>query len=138
MLFRSPRVLELYRRRAICPACTSAAESETRHLGTLVKFGDDGDLQAAYARSDGVCLPHLLAAVAGHRGSPQAGTLVERTREKWRRLGQDIASFVSKHDYRNREPYTEAERASSARAFEMLAGAKSVFGNDVHAEGKRR
>ena len=63
----------------------------------------------------------------------QAGTLVERTREKWRRLGQDIASFVSKHDYRNREPFTEAERASYARAFEMLAGAKSVFGNDVHA-----
>ncbi len=135
---RAPRVLERYRQRAICPACTSAAESETRHLGTLVTFGDDGDLQAAYARSDGVCLPHLLAAVADHDGSPQAVTLVERTREKWTRLGQDIASFVSKHDYRNREPYTEAERASYARAFEMLAGAKSVFGNDVHARARRR
>ncbi len=129
---RRPGVLDAYRRRAVCPACVRSAESERRYLETMVKLVDDGDLQAAYARSDGLCLPHLLAAVEGSGAGPEAGTLVERTRDKWRRLGRDIAAFVSKHDYRNREPYSEAEGASSRRAFEMLAGARSVLGNDVH------
>lgn len=126
-------ILRLYRRRAICPACTHAAETEKRYLETMVRFVDDGDLQAAYARSDGLCLPHLLEAVDGSGASPAARTLVERTRWHWARLGRDIASFVGKHDYRNREPYTEAEAASYARAFEVLAGARNVFGNDVDA-----
>ncbi len=135
---RRPHVLELYRKRAVCPACTSAADTEKRYLETLVKFVDDADLQAAYARSDGLCLPHLFAAVDGNGANPETRTLVERTRKKWASLGRDIASFVSKHDYRNREPYTGAEAASYARAFEMLVGAKNVFGNEVHARTSAR
>jgi hypothetical protein len=60
-------------------------------------------------------------------------TLVDRTREKWRTLGRTLGSFVAKHDYRNREPYTHAEVAASTRAFDTLTGARSVFGNDIHA-----
>jgi uncharacterized protein DUF6062 len=60
---RQPGIVELYRRRAACPACSSAAATEARYLQTMVKFVDDADLRAAYARSDGLCLPHLLAAV---------------------------------------------------------------------------
>jgi hypothetical protein len=140
LMGRRPRsgIPELYRRRAVCPACVSGAEAETRYLQTMVRFVDDGDLQAAYAGSDGVCLPHLVAAVEDNGASPEIRTLVERTRAKWTSVGKDIASFVSKHDYRNREPYTEAEAASYARAFEMLVGAKSVFGNDVHARTSAR
>jgi len=123
-----------YRERAECPACAAAADAERRYLVTLVTFIEDGDLAAAYARSDGLCVPHLFA-VLEHDGERQARVLVDRTREKWARLGQDIGSFVSKHDYRNHDPYTEAEAASYARAFEMLAGAKSVFGNDLHTRG---
>ena len=123
---------ELHARRAICPACRRSADAERGYLATMVKLVDDGDLQAAYARSDGLCLPHLLAATSEHGARPETATLVERTRDKWRRLRQDIGGFVSKHDYQNREPYSDAERASCLRAFETLAGARSVFGNDVH------
>ena len=128
---RGPGMPDAYRRRTACPACTSSAEAERRYLAIMVTLADDGDLQAAYAGSDGLCLPHLVAAVADHGTRPETSTLVERTRDKWRRLGQDIAGFVGKHDYRNREPYSDAERASYLRAFEMLAGARGVFGNDV-------
>ena len=125
--------VEGYRGRAECPACAAAADAERRYLTTLVTFIDDGDLAAAYTQSDGLCVPHLFAVLEhdGERG--KARVLVDRTREKWARLGQDLSSFVSKHDYQNHEPYTQAEAASYARAFEMLAGAKSVFGNDLHA-----
>jgi hypothetical protein len=129
---RRPGVLDAYRRRAGCPVCARSADAERRYLETMVKLVDDGDLQAAYARSDGLCLPHLLAAAAVRGAGPETRTLVERTRDKWRRLREDLAAFVSKHDYQNREPYTDAERASCVRALETLAGARSVFGNDVH------
>lgn len=130
---RRPTAVELYRARAACPACRAAADTERRYLEALVTFIDDGDLQAAYARCDGLCLPHLFAGLENNADRHAARVLVDRTREKWAKLGQEIGSFVSKHDYRNREPYTEAEVASYTRAFEMLVGAKSVFGNDVHA-----
>ncbi len=130
---RRPSSVEGYLGRAECPACAAAADTERRYLATVVTFIDDGDLATAYAQSDGLCVPHLFAVLEHDGERRQARVLVDRTREKWARLGQEISSFVSKHDYRNHEPYTQAEAASYARAFEMLAGAKSVFGNDLHA-----
>ncbi|MBI1847362.1 MAG: hypothetical protein HY294_01000 [Candidatus Rokubacteria bacterium] len=135
---RRPGVMDLYRARAACPACVHAADSERRYLDTIVKFIDDGDLQAGYARSDGLCVPHLFAALEGNPERHEARMLVDRTRAKWAGIGRDIGSFVAKHDYRNREPYTAEETASYTRAFEMFAGAKSVFGNDVHAPSSTR
>jgi hypothetical protein len=123
---------EPYRERTRCPACVSVAAAERRDLETLVAFIDDGDLQAAYARSDGLCVPHLFAAVDAGGDRPGVRALVDRTRENWQRVGREIGAFVSKHDHRNREPYTEAEAASSMRAFEILVGARGVFGNAVH------
>jgi hypothetical protein len=124
--------VEGYRGRAECSACATAADTERRYLATLVTLSDDGDLAAAYAQSDGLCVPHIFAVLEHDGERREARLLVDRTRERWARLGREISSFVSKHDYRNHEPYTQAEAASYARAFEMLAGAKSVFGNDLH------
>lgn len=130
---RRPSSSEFYGRRATCPACATAAPTEKRYVHTLLTYMDDPDVQAAYARSDGLCLPHLLAALEEHGERPEARALLDRTRTKWAKLGEELSSFVSKHDYRNREPYTAAEAASYARAFQMLVGAKNVFGNDLHA-----
>jgi hypothetical protein len=92
----------------------------------MARLADDGDLQAAYADSDGLCVPHLLGAVDQEGDGPRARALVARTRGKWQSVSQDLASFVDKHDYRNRVPYTAAEIASYTRAFELLAGARGV------------
>jgi hypothetical protein len=125
----APSIVALWKRRAPCPACADAAATEARYLDTMVAFTDDGDLVAAYVRSDGLCLPHLMLAVERGGDPTRVDTLVERTRHAWARLGRDLAAFVRKHDYRNREPYTDAEATACARAFEMLAGARGVFGN---------
>jgi hypothetical protein len=124
---RRPALLELWARRTPCPACADAGATEARYLDTMVTFIDDDALREAYALSDGLCLPHLILAV--ERASENADRLVARTRATWVRIGRDLAAFVRKHDHRNREPYTEAEAAACARAFEMLAGAPGVFGN---------
>lgn len=124
---RVPRVVAQYRRRPPCPLCTSAAESTDRYLATVVGFVGDPDLQAAYARSGGLCAPHMLRALELRAGDPGARELLERTLAGWTKIREDIARFVEKHDYRNREPFTDAEAASCRRAFEMLAGARCSF-----------
>jgi hypothetical protein len=130
---RAPaEIVQSYRRRRRCPICMTAADTEKRSLATLVKSIDDPELQLAYARSDGLCVPHLVQAIDQGGDEPaRVRSLVARTQDKWIALGRHIGSFVAKHDYRNRERYTEAETASYLRAFETLAGAKGVFGNDV-------
>jgi hypothetical protein len=124
---RQATLVELWKRRAACPGCVDAAAAEARYLDTLLTFVDDEALRAAYALSDGLCLPHLVQAL--ERGRERADALVTPTRQAWARTGRDLAAFVAKHDHRNRRPYTEAEAAACARALETLAGAPGVFGH---------
>jgi len=122
-----PALVELHEGRAPCPACVDIARTQARYLETLVHFIDDAALRAAYAQSDGLCVPHVILVVEQGTETARVETLVARTREAWSRIGRDLAAFVGKHDHRNREPYTEAEATSRARAFEMLAGARGVL-----------
>jgi hypothetical protein len=130
---RGPTIAELYRRRQICPVCASAAAAEDQYLRTLGRFISDPEVVLAYANSDGICAPHALQAIELEAGSPGLPQLLDRTLQKWQSLREDLESFVRKHDYRNREPFTEAEAESYRRAFELLAGAPGLFGNDLHA-----
>ena len=107
-------------------------------LGLALRRSEGLGRPAAYARSEGLCLPHLFLAAEQNAAAPQTHILVERTREKWAALGKELASFVSKHDYRNRDPYTVSESASHTRAYETLAGAKNLFGNDAHRRTSAR
>jgi hypothetical protein len=130
---RLPIIVELFRRRQVCPLCASAAETTDRYLTTAVRFVSEADFLAAYGQSDGLCAPHMLRALEIEAGSPGARELLDRTLAKWTKLREDVDGFVRKHDYRNREAFTDAETASYMRAFEMMAGAKGLFGNDFGA-----
>ena len=133
---RRSAAVDRYERRSVCTVCLRVAESERHHLLTLVRSVGDGEVANAYDASDGVCVPHLLRAVA-LTGRGEAGTLIERTRRKWAMVQRDLASFVEKHDHRNRAAFTDADAGSYTRAFEILSGAKGAFGNDL-AVARRR
>jgi hypothetical protein len=119
---RSPAPVELYGRRASCPACQVVAESETRYLQAAMQFVDDPQLDYARARSQGLCVPHVIRALELGAGSPRADRLIAQTLPKWAELRRDLLGFVTKHDYRNTKPFTEAEGTAYLRAFETLAG----------------
>lgn len=131
-----PAVVELRRRRKACPVCAWCGEAETGYLLTLLRFVDDPQFARAYAKSDGICAPHLFAAVEMGAGTQGLACLLDRALAKWDELRRDLDRFVSKHDYRNREPFTEAEASSYRRAFEMLAGRRGVWGNDVRGPAR--
>jgi hypothetical protein len=122
------------RLRQTCPACEDAAAGERRYLEAMLDAADDAELQLAYARSGGLCGPHVLRAIALGAGRPGTSWLAARTTAKWAQLREDLASFVNKHDHRNREPFTPTEVAACERAFETLSGAPGLFGNDLHLD----
>ncbi len=124
---RLPLLVELYRRRPMCPACGQAADSEGRYIDVVLRFVDDPQFDRAYRKSDGLCMPHALHALDVGRGRGAAALLLSRTLPKWTALRKDLEEFVSKHDYRNREPFTEAEGTAYVRAFEALTGTPGLF-----------
>lgn len=122
-----------YRRRPACTLCRTAAEVERHCLVTFVTFIEDGDLQAAYAASDPICLAHVVRAIEVTSGSRELRVLVDRTQEKWQTARRALRSFIEKHDHRNQTAYTAEDAVSYVRAFEILAGARGLFGNDLRA-----
>jgi hypothetical protein len=131
---RPPVLVELYRRRAVCPGCREVAASETRYLRAALEFADDPEFDRAYERSQGLCAPHVLRALELGAGTPRCDRLIARTLVKWAALRRDLAGFIAKHDHRNRHSFTEAEGTAYLRAVETLVGAPGVFGNDVHPD----
>jgi hypothetical protein len=126
-----PLIVDLRDRRPMCPACQERIVSEREYVQVALRFVDDRDLQCAYARSDGYCVPHVLQAV--EMGSPaRADALIALALPKWAAVRQDLGEFIEKHDHRNTRPFTDTDRAISGRALEALAGARGGFDSDAH------
>jgi hypothetical protein len=136
---RRPVLVELRDRRPMCSACQESTSAEGRYLDAALRYADDPQFDRAYARSEGLCVPHLVRALALD-STGLAEPLVTRTVQKWEALRKDLRAFIEKHDYRNTVAFTEAEGLSYLRAFEAVAGAPGVFGNDVRvrSRGQRR
>jgi len=134
---RRPALVELHDRRALCPACQERVGAEERYLQVALRFVDDFQLEQAYRQSDGLCVRHAVRAVE-MGPAQQAATLIARTLPKWAVMRRDLTDFIEKHDYRNTRPFTDADRTVSGRAFETLAGAEGVFGDDAHGTRRAR
>jgi hypothetical protein len=132
---RSP-LAELYRRRAPCPGCTLIAESETHYVRIALQYIDDPAFDSAYQRSAGLCVRHVLHALEVDVSTAKTQRLVSRTCPKWLELRRDLHGFIEKHDYKKRQPFTEAESTAYLRALEVLSGARGLFGSDLR-NGRR-
>lgn len=136
---RAPQIplLRLWQRRAICPACRVARESEAGYLLTVLEFTGDPQFDRAFDCSPGLCLPHVVRLIALDATHPRLAAVLDRVRGKWERLQAELRGFVAKHDYRAPEPFTDAEARSWTLALELLAGAPGIFGNEAHPDGSR-
>lgn len=108
-----------------CPACVSSRDAEARHIDTLLAHLDDETLYTAYIRSDGLCLSHLLTAVARPMDDTALRRLLDPQNARYRRLLHDLNEFIRKRDHRFRhEPYGE-EGDAWLRAMSLMAGGES-------------
>lgn len=119
-----PMLAEDLRPRALCPACRAQAETERRWGAALLAGLRQVDFTAAFARSRGVCLPHLLAAL--HLGPDDLAreVLVSTQVTAWQALRGELDEFIRKHDYRFATEPMGAERDSPWRAIAQVAGAR--------------
>jgi uncharacterized small protein (DUF1192 family) len=131
---RVPGIVQAHRRRVQCPACSQLDGAEERYLETALRSIQDPQFDRAYRQSQGLCLPHALRALEIGPGGAVVHELLARTLPKWAELRRDLAGFVGKHDYRNREPYTEAEGTAYLRAVEALTGSPGLFPSDMRRE----
>lgn len=70
-----------------CPACHALQQSERIYLETLLEHVHERELHERYAASAGLCLPHLLRALAQARGRT-CEALIEPVGAQWDRAVQ--------------------------------------------------
>jgi hypothetical protein len=132
---RRPRVRERmvarYRRRAPCPVCEHGVDAEGHYLAALLARAGESEFRRAYGGSDGLCAPHLMAAVELAHGHPGLTPLLDLTLQRWSAIRGDLVSFIARHDYRDARPFSEAEADACRRAIELLSGAPGLFGNHL-------
>lgn len=124
-LLRRPGVTDLaqaWAGRTRCPLCVTLTGAEAGYVRTAIEAFDRPEFEAAYARSVGLCLPHVTLALGQfpeHRG---AATLVTRTLPRLDRLAEELRRFIDKHDHRSEASFTEAEAASWTEAVAFFVG----------------
>ncbi|MFQ6672718.1 MAG: DUF6062 family protein, partial [Candidatus Tectimicrobiota bacterium] len=83
-----------------CPECQRVSSHEYYGLKTLVESLDDETFSEGFARSDGLCFPHLLYALHVSHDHPNLAILIAQQREKYESLSVELGEFDRKRDYK--------------------------------------
>ncbi|WP_371865726.1 DUF6062 family protein [Dictyobacter kobayashii] len=111
-----------------CPACKQKSQAEERYIHSLRQALLDDEFLAALSQSTGLCLDHFKLA-SELRTTEVAGNWPQRLRQAeltcLKRLDEELAELIRKHDYR----FKEEERGSEMHAWKRAAGL--VAGEDI-------
>ena len=113
--------------RGNCPLCDYERSQEIVMLGTLIQFIDDAEMQAAFERSAGLCLPHYYVAL-GLPGKLDRIVAVEQAMLK--QLKHDVDEYVHKRNPMYADEQMGEESDAPSRA------AKVISGRIVHTDGR--
>jgi len=120
-----------------CPACVAGEQTETTDIIWLVDNLQDSAFRALYAASDGLCLPHLRAALARTQDDTSARLLVEVSAGRLQQLRTDLSEYVRKFSWQYREePKHPWQQASWIRAVAFFAGEPGHRANDDLAKDR--
>src|SRR5437773_10468236 len=76
----------------------TGGHAESRHLDALLALADNPRVESAFARGDGLCVPHLTRLVghtAGTPGMDAAERVVGLATARWRRLEAALDRFIA-------------------------------------------
>ena len=114
--------LQLERRRR-CPACVEQDAATLRKLEFLLGALRAGSMQASYASSDGLCMPHLLAAATHAAGDRDVCRfLLDDARRRLAELSRGLDEYDRKRDHRFRDEPKGMEQLAPAAAIARYAG----------------
>ncbi len=107
---------------APCPACVVHADSEKMLLGTLLSGITDPAFRDTFARSPGLCLPHLRPALAQAPDEATFIALRDAALAQEETLLAHLLEVIRKHDYRFTEELAGEERGAGSRAIRHVSG----------------
>lgn len=117
--------------RATCRVCEIGAQATERHTLWLIRNCiEETRLKAAYAESDGLCLPHLRTAVelAVETNPAAAHLLLDVAIARLQTLTTDLSEYVRKHSYQYRdEPMSPGEQKAWIGAVAWFTGEKRTL-----------
>ena len=125
---KPPTFLDWRRKKASCCLCALAQRSERDALIAVLDFVGEPEFSEAFARSAGLCLPHLAQSQELRRDHPNQGLLLRAHQARWEDLAWELDEFVRKFDYRYADEARGREGSSWSRALETFVGHAGVFG----------
>ncbi len=125
-----PPFLRWRRKKAPCFLCTLARRSERDALTAVLDFVGESEFAEAFARSAGLCLPHLSLSLDLGVDHPNRTLVLSAHRARWENLRWEMDEFVRKFDYRYADEVKGREETSWSRALETFVGRAGVFGPD--------
>ena len=125
-----PAFLVWRRTKSPCLLCTMAQRVERDALAAVLDFVSEPEFSEAFARSAGLCLPHLSLSLEMGAEHPNHALLLGTHRARWEDLRWELDEFVRKFDYRYADEARGREGTSWSRALAMFVGRAGVFGPD--------
>ncbi len=110
-----------------CPCCESLDGSLSRYAEALAEFARDPTLLDAFRASDGLCLPHLRAALRQIDKNEDVELLVNIQKATWGKLRAELELYRDKLGERRRSEAVGAEGDSWQRAVRLLASTQGVY-----------
>jgi hypothetical protein len=124
-----------WKTRTRCPSCALTRRSEREHLRAMLEFLSEGEFADSFAKSAGLCLPHLCHAATIGADHPNLPALLFAHEARWSELAAELEELIRKNDYRFAMEATGQEGTSWRRVLDVFAGRAGVFGPD--REGDR-
>lgn len=119
---------EWRRKKTPCFLCGLSHQSERDALTVILDYIDEAEFAEAFARSAGLCLPHLGLAAELGQAHPHLPELLGAQALLWRDLDWELGECTRKADYRYADEAKGREGASWIRALSLFVGQPGLFG----------
>lgn len=106
-----------------CPACDTLATAENLLVSSLIDSMFDWDFEDAYSRSDGLCLPHLRAALLAEPDGPTRDTLIDVALKRQYDLHTQLEEIIRHFDPQLHDQPIGEEKGAHTRAVRFSTGA---------------
>ena len=106
----------------VCAACAIAQKAEHSNTELLLAHLQDERLYEAYAKGEGLCLPHFVGALETVEDEESFGLLVGPQVARYRVMMRDLDEFIRKRDHRFRHEKYGEERDVWLRVLNAVVG----------------
>lgn len=107
-----------------CPLCRTEATDLDDRIAMIEQSWDDDELRGAIESGDGLCGPHLRAAVRRVRRADVRETLVRTSVSRLKQLAAELRQLIDSFDYQHSPATDERIKGAWRRAIEQLVGCK--------------